>query len=181
MAISDLRLTVPGGWNETAARADFTAQSNPPLVERLEVVGGRNNPDFLGGGHSPLTLVSERFVAAADACHLSGWASYSIELIGKLPPTPKRYSGLRIHGRCGPIDDGRSARVLAQTPPSGAMMISYRGLYFDESAWDGTDLFVPTLKHTFLFCTEKAAKCFRQAHLTGMVLTPIEEVVRYML
>ena len=45
--------------------------------------------------------------AAAATSQLTGCATHSLELFGKIPPTATRNSRPRVHGRCGPFDDGR--------------------------------------------------------------------------
>lgn len=181
MSSAELRIVPQSLFGVKVAFRDYKHLNDPPLILRFEIAGGRRCSDFLVTSLLPITLVSDEFAEMARQNTLTGWDTYAVELSGRTPLVGKSYSGLRIRGRCGPIDNRASTRVITSNPHSTESAVGYRGLYLLEATWDGSDLFVPSDDSAFLFCTSRFKECFVRARLTGARFTPIAEVERLML
>jgi hypothetical protein len=68
---------------------------------------------------------------------LTGWSTYPVEL-GDIE-ADTGYSGLRVLGRSGPRDWSRGEWVRTGDEPRPSL----RGFYFEETSWDGSDVFTP--------------------------------------
>ena len=167
-----------------------TFESHPALADWISVLHAECNPnpelkvhettgsrayDVLGSTIL-LYLVSQRFRSGLRAAGVTGWDSLPIDT-GFFGPITG-YEVLRVLGRCGPIDNSKSERVILPPPvPKGAAMPGWRGLYFDPSSWDGSDIFGPKATGQ-IFVTEKAAGVIRQMKPSNVHLEPLASVER---
>jgi hypothetical protein len=126
-----------------------------------------------------LLLLSPRLVDILSEEGLSGWDSDSVALTGKDGVIVPGYRVLIITGRCGPVVDGRSNKVLKDLP--GGQFPVWTGLYFEEATWDGSDFFMPAGHNGHMFATKRAVEAFQRANATGVTFTPLSEVERSML
>jgi len=85
-------------------------------------------------------LLSRRFVQALTAGGFTGWSTYPIRVLGKDGREIVGYHGFSITGKCGPVDWSRSERV--DRAFRGSTKTYLRGVYFDETTWDGSDVFL---------------------------------------
>lgn len=162
------------------AFSDFKGQT-PPTCVRFVVRGGRREDDFVVSGLVPITLVSSDLLQSFEGAGITGFSTYKIELERRKGWPRKDYAGLRINGRCGPIDNSRSPRVPRISPHSGLRSDVYMGLYFEKASWAGSDLFVPSDESAYLFATERVKEAAERSHLKGIQFQPIEKVERFML
>lgn len=101
---------------------------------------GRPKPsDFVFTTLGTLYLVSPRVLSLFAEIKASGWRQYPVSLRDKLDAVVAGYAGLAVTGRCGPALSSRSMRV-EMTMPGGVFPI-WKGMYFDEASWDGSDVF----------------------------------------
>lgn len=98
-------------------------------------------------------LFSPALVLALRQIGATGWATYPVALTGKWDEPLATYYGLVVHGRCGPIDESRSVRVVREYP--AGRFTRLRGLFFDESSWDGSDFFMPRDRTGWIFVTRR--------------------------
>lgn len=86
--------------------------------------------------------VSNRVIHIFSENEVSGWSTYPVEVFdpeGELLPD---YHGLAVTGAVCEADYRRSSIVTRPPPaPRGKSYDVYRGLYFDEAQWDGSDMF----------------------------------------
>lgn len=101
---------------------------------------GRGEPlDFACGGPSWIVYISQRIQRLLVEEQLTGWSTYPIALHNKAGNICDGYAGLSITGRCGPQDDQRGVLIPGQEVDTKFPL--YRGIYFDEATWDGSDFF----------------------------------------
>jgi hypothetical protein len=105
---------------------------------------GRRVPgDFIWTSIAVPIIVSERVVSVLEGGSFTGWATYPVRVHGHNGEVISGYYGLCVPGRCGPVQPERSTFVETTRAPGTGRMSFYRGMYFDETVWDGSDLFVP--------------------------------------
>jgi hypothetical protein len=148
----------------TLLLAGETRSINPIVIRRSE---GNRLADIVWTGHPGIVLISRRLKEAFESRHLSGWSTYAVNLETQ-GPTQRDYFGLVITGRCGPPDYSRSERVRRDDMPGRF----FRGLYFGEESWDGSDFFLPrgTL---LLLATEAVVAC---VHTLGVQNIAVERL-----
>lgn len=94
--------------------------------------------------YATFKIVSPRFVQLLQELEATGWSTLSVEITGAEGEAIEGLSLLVVTGRAGPIDRRRTRIVRVDPPvPAGAPTYSERGLFFEPSSWDGSDLFVP--------------------------------------
>jgi len=93
----------------------------------------------------------------------------------------KGYSGLVVSGRCGAIDNSRSVQVQKAVVgnPKGHALV-WKGLYFAEESWDGSDIFRPP-GTGYIFVTEKVRAALDRAKVTNLTCTALADFERAML
>ena len=74
---------------------------------------------------------------------VTGWATFPINLVSGGFNLSRHYEGFAVSGRCGKIQNLRSTKVTCLPPPGGRSYEAYKGLYFEEESWDGSDIFMP--------------------------------------
>ena len=99
-------------------------------------------------------------VSSLQEAGISGWSTYPVELFGKQGEPLGTYHGLIVHGRCGAVDKSRSVRTTKEFP--GGVFPIWRGLYFDEDSWDGSDIFMPSDETGWVFVTTRAKEVFAE-------------------
>ena len=146
-----------------------------PVVARWGM--GRKEPsDIVWTTHAIPIVISERVVDLLRQHEFVGWSTYDVELYSKTGDLIPGYFGLSVSGRCGPIDNSRSIEFEEQMP--ARMATRWRGLFFEENAWDGSDLFMPEGNGGWKFVTEEVREVFKKAKIKNVTFTPLSEVVR---
>ncbi len=132
------------GLSLDAAREVTRAELTPRDPVELRWMQGRRVPrDFIWTTLAVPVIVSERVVAILSQRRFLGWSVYPIAVRGPKDEDIQGYHGLAVRGRCGRLQPERSEEVQTVGPVGNRVRV-YRGLYFDESAWDGSDLFMPS-------------------------------------
>lgn len=121
-------------------------------------------------------LVTESFARQLEDEGLSGWDTYAVEVSGKDGSTIPGYRGFVITGRCGPVDDRRSIQV-PKVYPAGTFPV-WKGVFFHEESWDGSDFFMPEGSSGWMFAVERVVDAFRRAKIRNVEFTPLAEVER---
>ena len=124
-------------------------------------------------------IVHGRVVDLLQENNLTGWRTYPVWVTDKKGKLHRKYSGLAITGRCGPIDLSRSVVVLSQYP--AGWFPHFLGHYFDDDSWDGSDLFMEhpdTRGHrtAAMFTTERVRQVFRRAKVRNLELERLTQV-----
>ncbi len=118
--------------------------TEPPQPIHLHSYMGGQPMDFLWSGMIPVVCISERVVELLTTHKLSGWSTYPVEVYNREGERLLNYFGFSVTGRVGKQVSSRSKVVEVPVyPGSQKLRKVYKGLYFDETSWDGSD-----------FCTE---------------------------
>jgi hypothetical protein len=110
---------------------------------------------------------------------VTGWTTYPVLLSGKNGKPYPDYVGLSVLGRCGTQDLTRSSVVVKQYP--GGWFPHLKGQYFDESSWDGHDLFMERRNargsgNAAIFASEKVVQAAWRAKVTNVSFTRLTDV-----
>ena len=155
------------------ARGDIDVNKELQFVHS----SGSTRFDLVGTECPALRLLSHRFIELLRAEHAAGWTSCPVAITGKKGEAIAGYQVLMVTGRCGPIDNSRSAKVLKMPPPGGNPYEAWRGFYFDESTWDGSDLFCPG-DTAHVIVTDRIRTAAEREKLTNVSFVRLTEVER---
>lgn len=115
-----------------------SAPEEPVIVNWA--MGSGSPSDVVWTTSAHLIILHFRVIDILQKINCTGWQSYEVSLIDKSGTPHGDYAGLQIVGRCGPVIPALSTIVLKQYP--GGWFPHLQGHYFDESSWDGTDIFM---------------------------------------
>jgi len=153
----------------------FRGQLKPAEPLRLGAYCGGYLSDFLWTAFPPLVCVSQRVVELLRDSDVSGWSLYPVEVFGRRREPLPGYHGFSVIGPECARDRSRSQVVDKRPPaPGGRGYQVYRGLYFYEKEWDGSDFF--RVRDTATVVTEKVYRLFKRAKVTNVLLVPLPEV-----
>lgn len=156
------------------AWALFRGQLRLTKPLRLGAYMGGHPSDFLWAGLSHVVCVSHRVAESLIENAVTGWSTYEVEVFGREGETLPGYFGFSVIGPECRVDRSRSQIVTKPPPaPGGKSYQVYRGLYLDESQWDGSDFF---LVRRSIVITEKVYRLFRRAKVSNVLLMPLTEV-----
>lgn len=159
---------------EFPGHALLSGERRPRQPLLFEVSGGIRPMDLIGTEFAGVYLISPRFQAALSHGSFSGWGLIEASVSGT---TIERYRLLVISGRCGPIEDSRSERLLIPSPSGGEAVGGWRGLLFDPDTWDGSDLFLP--RNTFhTIVVDRVRDVVIRERLTNVTFERITEIER---
>ena len=86
--------------------------------------------------------ISDKVVSLLNVSNVSGWSTYPVEVFDTEGILQPKYHGLAVTGAACEADYSRSTVVEKLSPaPRGKSYEVFRGLYFDEDQWDGSDMF----------------------------------------
>ena len=71
----------------------------------------------------------------------TGWSTYPVEVSDRKGNILPGYQGFSITSYAGKRDLTRSPKIITHKAPDGRTSEAYKGYYFDESKWDGSDIF----------------------------------------
>lgn len=85
----------------------------------------------------------------------------------------REYYLFTVTGQCSAIDYEKSETFIkAPFTPTGRPIEAKRGLYFNLSSWDGSDVFTPE-KSTFTFVTKKVERLLSKNKATNVIIENI--------
>jgi hypothetical protein len=156
---------------EALARGDVVPEEPVALrVQEARVLG-----DFAATAFVGLYTISPRLVRACAG--FSGWATFPIRVEGPMADSLEGYRGLAVTGRCGPIDESLSTRVV-RPGPDGRPAPHRLGLHPRPGLWDGSDLFVP--EHSLRVCvTEPVRDVLLALGAVGVEFERMSEVAEW--
>jgi len=96
----------------------------------------------------------------------------------KLIPIPRLWE-LVVVGKGGEADPRTGIRLKYECKYCGLKVYTSfsKGLYFDESKWDGSDFFIIWPLPKFIIVTERVKDFCEEKGLTNCTFTPIEELI----
>jgi hypothetical protein len=155
-----------------------TGRSKPETPMCFEQYEGVELCDLVGTQYAALRLVSHRVCDAFREARLSGWDTLAVELRDRTGETIDGYLLLVIVGRCGPLDNTRSVRInKIMTRNRKGYAPVWKGLYFDEDTWDGSDLFAPQ-GTAFFFATRQVKDVLEKISATNFQIKPLKDIER---
>lgn len=146
-----------------------------PVVARWQM-GAKSPMDVIWTGFAAPLLISDRIVDLLKEIGARGWSTYNVRLSGKHGEAITGYSGLSVHGRCGPIDNSKSIEIARRFP--GGIFPSWKGLYFEPQTWDGSHTFMSTGKEGWIFVVDKVKDAFEKANVKNIDFRRLDEVER---
>lgn len=175
VAKSALRLEMTDDSATTLELWELVRQRQRP-VQAIQLHGfmGRSLADFLWCTPVQLICVSERVLDLLRNHNLTGWGTYSVEILDRAGNSVPGYWGLSIYANAGYMDFKQSRVVTLPPPrPEGKATQAHIGFTFDQSSWDGSDIF---WVGNAIVVVERVHKLFKSNRVTNVRLTPILEV-----
>lgn len=162
----------PTSEQRTALFRGKLRETEQPL--RLYAYMGGQATDFLWTGLPPLVCVSERVVRLWREHKFTGWSVYPVEVYDRKGELLPDYLGFAVTGPSIKRDRSRSEIITKPPPtPTGKSYQVYKGLYFDEKEWDGSDFF---LVGGAIVVTQPVRDACRRAKISNVRFTPLTEV-----
>lgn len=152
----------------------FYGELQPPEPVVLKGYMGGSPTEVLWAGLTPIVCVSQRIVDLLLQNRFTGWATYPVEVYDRKGVYLPGYYGLAVKSHAGEQDFSRSQIVTK--PPltyAGRTYDVYKGTYFDESKWDGSDIF--RVQHATKIVTKKVQQVFKRAKITNVRFIPLLE------
>lgn len=175
-----LRITVRGysDWvTSEYAWMLFRGQVSPEQPIKLVGYMGGQVTDFLWSDLVNMVCVSDRVIETLGTNEVTGWTTYPVEVYGRKGEPLPGYHGFAVTGGECRRDRSRSQIITKQAVPGGKPFEVYKGLYFYEEDWDGSDIFI-IRRYGGIVVTEKVYKILKPAKVTNVKLTPLPEVER---
>lgn len=148
----------------------------PEQPLKLRGYMGRQVVDVLWTGRALLFCVSSRVIELLSEHGITGWSTFPVEVYDRQGGPLPGYHGFAITGPVCRRDKSRS-QIVAKPPPvpEGEGREVYRGLYFDESQWDGSDFFWVD-RSGGRVVTERVYRLFKRNKISNVRLVPLPEV-----
>jgi len=132
---------------------------------------------LLGTQVASIQTFSNRVLNAFSAAGVTGWKAAPAIVTNSLGQPVPNYGLLIVTGRSGPIDNSRSVQADWLIHGKTTAKKAWKGLYFEDGTWDGSDLFAP-LGSAFFFATSKVKDVLEREKATNVDLEPLSEVIR---
>jgi hypothetical protein len=143
-------------------------------VLQLRAYMGGQATDFLWTGLPPLVCISDRVIGLLRGRKFTGWNVYPVEVYDRRGECLPGYFGFAVTGPRLKRDRSRSEIITKPPPtPTGKSYQVYKGLYFDEKAWDGSDFF---LVGGSIVVTQSVRDVCKKAKISNVRFTPLIEV-----
>jgi hypothetical protein len=154
------------------SRGQFCPQE--PLI--FNAYRGNKATDVLWSDSIDPFFFSVRLLTLLIDQGISGWNTYPVELYNRQRERLDSYMGIAITGPECQRDRSRS-EIVDKPPPvlGGQGYQVYRGLYFDESQWDGSDLFRVN-EGGGIVVTDRVHRLFHMHKIRNAKFTPLPEV-----
>jgi hypothetical protein len=174
-----LRTTTESEWlsaEDAAALARGRFRLDTSL--KLEASMGGQATDFLWSELVHIVCISSHVVDLLTAHRCSGWSTYPVEVYDRKGNLLPDYHGFAVTGPECQRDKSRS-KIVEKPPPAprGRSYKVYKGLYFDESCWDGNDFFW-VRPFGGMIITEKVYRLFKKHKVRNVRMIPLPEVER---
>lgn len=143
---------------------------------KLVASSGGQATDFLWSQLVGVVCVSSRVVELLTTNDCAGWNTYPVEVYDRQGNLLPGYYGFAVTGPECRRDTSRSDIIEKPPPaPGGRSYKVYKGLYFEEHCWDGSDFFW-VVPFGGRIVTEKVYRLFRKHKVRNIELTPLLDV-----
>jgi hypothetical protein len=157
--------------------ANMLAFGNVTTSNPVKFRGFRGGPvaDILRTSLPPFLCVSEKVIDTLKVNHFNGWSTYPVEVSDRNGNNLPGYYGFAVTSYAGERDLSRSPIVVTYTAPDGRTSKAYKGFYFDENKWDGSDIF--RIHPSWLVVTKTLKESFIKAKIGNVkyIALPDEE------
>jgi hypothetical protein len=138
-------------------------------IQVLRAMGGKLT-DLIWTTWAGVFLISDRVREMLESAQVTGWATYPVVVFDANGAAVPSYHGFAVTGRCGLFDPERSQLVTKPPPtPRGRPALVRRGLCFDHSTWDGSDVFCSADEgSTIVVCADRARKLLAKHRVTNV-------------
>jgi len=128
--------------------------------------------DFLQA--SDVIIVSDRVINLFLREKVSGWKTFPARLQSSSVLFTGAVHGLAIVGRTGPEDEERGVRRWREY--NGVRIpVSRKGLYFDMTKWDGSDLFMAE-RGLRILAVPRVIRLLEANNITGWCARPVLDI-----
>ena len=165
-------LSVPQDWIDIPkANQLFYGTWQPPEPVLLKAVSGGQAADVLWTGLPPLFVVSQKVIDILHRNRFTGWGIFPVEVYDRKGAPLPRYQGFSIKSYAGKQDYSRSTFIMKPLVPGGKPSGVYKGTFFDESKWDGSDIF--RIQHAIIIVTKPVMQEFKRNKIANVRFTPL--------
>jgi hypothetical protein len=147
-------------------------EPNSPIF--LQGYMGGQVADFIFSGSVFIRVISKRVYDLLQSNKITGWKIYPVEVFDRKGQPLPGYYGFSIIGKECRRDRTRSQRLTKQIVPQGDPFEYYKGLYFFDEDWDGSDIFL--VQNNIMVVTEKVLNLFKKNKVTNVEFIPLVEV-----
>ncbi len=161
---------LPGARSHLLAQGKFVFDE--PI--QFDAASGGHATDVLRSQDPLLFCVSGRLIRLLEENEITGWSTYAVEVYDRQGAFLPDYHGFAITGTVCEPDYSRSA-VIDKPPrfPGAEGYQIYKGLYFDESQWDGSDMFWVGMGKRVI--VDRVYRLFRKHKIRNTLFTPLTE------
>lgn len=142
---------------------------------RLRAYMGGQTRDFLWTSFAFLACISSRTMKLLTNNGITGWSVFPVDIFGRKNEPLPDYHGFSVIGSVCHRDRSRSQIIEKPATPYRRSYAVYRGLYFNESQWDGSDIFL-VRRFGGIVVTERVYHLFLTAEISNVRFTPLPEV-----
>jgi len=145
--------------------------SNP--IEFKAIAGGQVT-DFLWSSLPPLFCVSQKVIDILIQNKFTGWSSFPVITYDRKGNLLSGYHGFSVKSYAGKIDISRSTIITKPAVPGYPKTARfYIGTFFNESKWDGSDIF--RIQNACMVARKSIVEEFRRNNITNVRFTPLTE------
>jgi len=175
LANQPLRIDPPDELTKKQAIGLFNGSYKPKNSIIFHTAMGGRSMDILWSRLTPLLVVSDRIVKLFKDNKITGWNTYPVKVHDHEGKLLKGYHGFVVTGRTGKVDIKPSEIITKPTPaPKGRPYKVYKGIYFDASKWDGSDVFKPSDSNR-IYILEPVVKLLNKEKIRNNRLTKTTE------
>ena len=107
---------------------------------------------------------------------ITGWSTYPVEVYDRKGSLMPGYHGFAITGGSCDQDYDRSLMIEKMRPSGEKKGKYFKGVYFDESQWDGSDMFWVGGRRGKSIVVDKVFRLFRKYKIQNVQFTPLADV-----
>jgi hypothetical protein len=147
--------------------------SNISLPVTFHQISGKTWTDFLTPTGA-FRVVSKKFISLLIEHNITGWKTFDIKIFDNQNKEIFDYCGLSVVGKSGEIDYSKCETYSNQLVPNGTINTVYRGMYFKNNEWDGSDIFMP--KNTlFTIISQRVQEIILKNKISNIILTKLSD------